>query len=120
MEGISVAGLEYQSPERSCPAAARPEIDLPEEVLQELEQLENPDPESRRRGGDMRIYAYYARIAGWWTISVYLVACAGLVVGVTFPCELSLLKRTRMPAKSFSSLGPMVDQRERETPQRSP
>lgn len=68
----------------------------------------------------MRVYAYYARIAGWWTISVYLVACAGLVVGVTFPCELSLLKRARVPAKPSSSLGSMVDQRERETPQPSP
>lgn len=121
MESVSVAGLDYQGLERPRPAATpRPEVELPEEVLRELEHLENPDPESRRHGGDVRIYAYWACIAGWWTISVYLVACAGLVVGVTFPRELSLVKRTKGVAKSSSSLGSMVDQRERETSQRSP
>lgn len=37
--------------------------------------------------GDMKVYAYYAKNAGWWTISLYLLACCAFVVGVTFPCK---------------------------------
>ncbi|ODA76961.1 hypothetical protein RJ55_07478 [Drechmeria coniospora] len=68
----------------------REEPELSEEVqeaLQEIELLENPveEPGIVRNAGDMRIYAYYAKNAGWGLISLYLAACATFVFGVTFP-----------------------------------
>ncbi|EFE37769.1 ABC bile acid transporter, putative [Trichophyton verrucosum HKI 0517] len=64
---------------------SRPEPQLSEDVLHELEILEDPELESSRMTGDMKVYAYYAKNAGWWTISLYLLACCAFVVGVTFP-----------------------------------
>jgi ATP-binding cassette, subfamily C (CFTR/MRP), member 1 len=68
---------------------ARPKPELSEDVLHEIEMLENPEPGTNRHVGDLRVYSYYAKIGGWWTISVYLLACAAFVFGVTFPCKLS-------------------------------
>ncbi|KAF3480026.1 ABC transporter [Arthroderma uncinatum] len=59
--------------------------ELSEDVLQELEILEDPNLETSRKTGDMKVYAYYAKNAGWWTISLYLLACGFFVFGVTFP-----------------------------------
>ncbi|KJZ74702.1 hypothetical protein HIM_05819 [Hirsutella minnesotensis 3608] len=64
---------------------SRPELEIPEDALAELEQLEDQEPEATRKAGDMRIYAYYAKTAGWFTTSVYLVACAAFVYGSIFP-----------------------------------
>jgi hypothetical protein len=56
-----------------------------------LPELEVPEGElgGVRSAGDTRIYAYYARIAGWWVISAFVLACAIIVFGVTFPGKLS-------------------------------
>ncbi|KAH8672363.1 P-loop containing nucleoside triphosphate hydrolase protein [Ilyonectria robusta] len=71
LESISVAGLEYQSLERSCPGATpRPEMGLPEEVLQELEQLETPDPESRRLADYFSVLRRLCRACGWRHLSI--------------------------------------------------
>ncbi|EFR02843.1 hypothetical protein MGYG_05844 [Nannizzia gypsea CBS 118893] len=64
---------------------SRPEPELSEDVLHELEILEDPELETSRMTGDIKVYAYYAKNAGWWTISLYLLACCAFVVGVTFP-----------------------------------
>lgn len=64
----------------------RPELKLPEEApdaLQELELLR-----LAHDAGDIQIYAYYAKIAGWWTIAAYLLGCVTFVFGMTFPCTL--------------------------------
>ncbi|KAM5429329.1 hypothetical protein McanCB56680_000032 [Microsporum canis] len=61
------------------------EQELSEDVLHELEILEDPKLETSRMTGDMKVYAYYAKNAGWWTISLYILACCVFVFGVTFP-----------------------------------
>ncbi|KAK2738485.1 hypothetical protein FQN57_007000 [Myotisia sp. PD_48] len=63
---------------------ARLETEIPE-ALQELELLADPEPDVSRKTGDLKVYAYYGKMAGWWTISAYLFACAVFVFGVTFP-----------------------------------
>ncbi|KAH8659923.1 ABC transporter [Xylariales sp. PMI_506] len=62
-----------------------PRHDLPEEALEQLEILENPDLELRSNAADFKIYFYYAGLAGWGMVSVYLFACAIFVVGATLP-----------------------------------
>lgn len=76
------------------PAAttSRPEPKIPEEAqdaLQELERLR-----LGHDAGDIQIYAYYANLAGWWTIAAYLLGCVTFVFGMTFPCMLrNILER---------------------------
>ncbi|KHN96132.1 ABC transporter [Metarhizium album ARSEF 1941] len=55
------------------------------EIWQEIDMLIHPSTEENRHAGDMRIYGYYAKIAGRWTIGVYLFACCIFVFGMTFP-----------------------------------
>ncbi|GJN77161.1 hypothetical protein PLIIFM63780_000650 [Purpureocillium lilacinum] len=61
------------------------DAELPEEMLQELDLLDDPDQGVSRMTGDLKVYAYYAKIAGPWTMFIYLLACATFVFGVTFP-----------------------------------
>lgn len=63
------------------------DAELPEEMLQELDLLDDPDQGVSRMTGDLKVYAYYAKIAGPWTMFIYLLACATFVFGVTFPCK---------------------------------
>jgi ATP-binding cassette subfamily C (CFTR/MRP) protein 1 len=67
----------------------RPELELGDEAREELEQLEVDKADASRTAGDLRIYAYYAGVAGWGKISIYLFACSTFVFGVLFPCELA-------------------------------
>ncbi|OAA35078.1 ABC multidrug transporter [Metarhizium rileyi] len=55
------------------------------EAWQEIDMLINPTTEENRHAGDMRIYGYYANMAGRWTIGLYLFACCTFVFGMTFP-----------------------------------
>lgn len=68
---------------------SRPELEIPEDVLHELEIMDEDEPEETRKAGDMRIYAYYAQAAGYWRTGIYLFACAAFVYGSIFPCEIS-------------------------------
>ncbi|KAJ6446709.1 Canalicular multispecific organic anion transporter 2 [Purpureocillium lavendulum] len=65
--------------------APKAEAELPEELLQELDLLDDPDQGVSRMTGDLKVYGYYAKIAGPWTMFIYLMACATFVFGVTFP-----------------------------------
>jgi hypothetical protein len=86
---LSAGGRDFQRFASQPPTrTSQLEPELPEDALRELEMLEYSTPGDSRYAGDVRIYAYYANIAGWWTISVYLFACAVFVFGVTFPCKL--------------------------------
>ncbi|RDA85904.1 hypothetical protein CP532_2703 [Ophiocordyceps camponoti-leonardi (nom. inval.)] len=82
---IGVGGVQTLSSQPIMETSRAPEMEIPEEALHELEILEEQEPEETRRAGDMRIYAYYAKTAGWWTTSIYLVACAAFVYGAIFP-----------------------------------
>lgn len=89
LDSLSADGGDVLQRFASQPPAmtSRPGPEIPEDALHELEMLEDPEPRAGRHAGDMRIYAYYAKIAGWWTIAVYLLACVVFVFGVTFPCK---------------------------------
>lgn len=64
---------------------SRPKLELTDEALTELEAVENNEPNTGRPAGDLKIYAYYAKVAGWWNVTLYLFAGATFVFGVTFP-----------------------------------
>lgn len=88
MDSLSADGGDVVEKVMSQSAAitSRPEPEIPEEAQDALKQLE-----LLRLGhdtGDVQIYAYYANIAGWWTISAYLLGCVTFVFGMTFPCTL--------------------------------
>ncbi|OBT64152.1 hypothetical protein VE03_06254 [Pseudogymnoascus sp. 23342-1-I1] len=85
VDSLSADGGDVLEKVMSQPAAitARPEPEIPEEAQDALKQLE-----LLRLGhdtGDIQIYAYYANIAGWWTIAAYLLGCVTFVFGMTFP-----------------------------------
>ncbi|KFY47652.1 hypothetical protein V495_01884 [Pseudogymnoascus sp. VKM F-4514 (FW-929)] len=65
------------------PTTYRPELEIPEDAQDTLRKLEllRGDHDA----GDFRIYAFYANIAGWWTIGAYLLGCVTFVFGMTFP-----------------------------------
>jgi ATP-binding cassette, subfamily C (CFTR/MRP), member 1 len=52
-----------------------------------LDVLEDPKLDGSRSTGDLKVYAYYAKIAGRWTMASYLVACAAYVFCMSFPCK---------------------------------
>lgn len=80
--------IQTETSNKTTPSPAK-EGEDDDEVWQEIDMLINPTIEENRHAGDMKIYAYYANIAGWWIIGVYLFACCTFVFGVTFPCMLS-------------------------------
>ncbi|ODA75948.1 hypothetical protein RJ55_08589 [Drechmeria coniospora] len=57
---------------------------LSETPLPELELLEG-EMNAGRGAGDTQVYLYYAKIAGWWSTVAFVVGCAAIVFGVTFP-----------------------------------
>ena len=85
----SIANLPQKFTSQPPAITSQPEPEIPKDALHELAILKDLDPRGGRHTGDMRIYAYYAKIAGWWTIVVYLLGCAAFVFGVTFPCKQS-------------------------------
>ncbi|KAG8427479.1 hypothetical protein J3459_006657 [Metarhizium acridum] len=72
-------------PNITDPQPAPAEENNDAEVWQEIDMLMDPTTEQNRYSGDMRVYGYYANIAGRWTISIYLFACCTFVFGMTFP-----------------------------------
>ncbi|KAI1076073.1 ABC multidrug transporter [Whalleya microplaca] len=87
-ESLSAAGNWQhlqQSTDQPLATTSRPELELGDEAREELEMLEFDKADAARRTGDMKIYAYYAKVAGWGKIAVYLAACATFVFGVLFP-----------------------------------
>lgn len=95
MDSLSVDGGDVLEKVMSQPAAttSRPEPEIPEEAQDALKELE-----LLRAGhdtGDIKIYAYYADIAGWWTIAAYLLGCVTFVFGMTFPCKLRNISEQR-------------------------
>jgi ATP-binding cassette subfamily C (CFTR/MRP) protein 1 len=76
------------------PTISRTEPDVPDSDLVELEMLKDPEPGAGRQTGDMTIYWYYAKVAGW-TIMAYLLGCMAFVFGVNFPCKLPRIPQCR-------------------------
>ena len=42
-----------------------------------------------RQTGDFKAYTFYSRIAGWKTVSIYLLLNAIFMFGLNFPCKSS-------------------------------
>lgn len=84
---ISKTGSYAQIREAQMTATtSRAQLELTDETLHEL-GLPNEDEALSvdRPTGDLKIYEYYARIAGRWTMLLYLFACAVFVFGISFP-----------------------------------
>jgi hypothetical protein len=88
LESISAAGKYLQNAGTQLPATtSRPELELSDETLQELGMLDQETLDTSRQAGDLKIYAYYTKIAGWKRILAYLIACTTFSFGFTFPCK---------------------------------
>ncbi|OBT89053.1 hypothetical protein VE02_02018 [Pseudogymnoascus sp. 03VT05] len=85
VDSLSVDGGVALEKVMSHPGAttSRPEPEIPEEAQDALKELELL--RSGHDAGDIRIYTYYADIAGWWNIAAYLLGCVTFVFGMTFP-----------------------------------
>lgn len=76
------------------PSTSRPELELSEETLEELELPdEDEEADSSRKAGDLKVYNYYIQIAGPWTFWFYIAACAAFIFGLSFPCESTFTDR---------------------------
>jgi ATP-binding cassette subfamily C (CFTR/MRP) protein 1 len=82
VDGGDIPKIESPSSTTAFPSDPEP----PEDLLHELEMFDDLEL-GARNVGDLKIYTYYAKIAGWWTVSIYLFACAAFVFGVMFPCK---------------------------------
>ncbi|KIE00725.1 ABC transporter, partial [Metarhizium majus ARSEF 297] len=88
LEQVSASGG-YVQRLASLPAVetSRQELlELPEEIYQEL-GLSNEEDElgSARKTSDFQVYAYYIKVAGTWTFSIYIFICAAYTFGLSFP-----------------------------------
>lgn len=66
---------------------ARPQLALADETLEALQLPEGDDGvenDESRRSGDLRVYGYYAKIAGWWNMLTFWLLCAAFMFGMTF------------------------------------
>lgn len=95
LEQVSTSGG-YVQRLASLPAVetSRQELlELPEEIYQEL-GLSNEEDElgSARTTSDFQVYAYYIKVAGTWTFSIYIFICAAYTFGLSFPCRCSRVR----------------------------
>lgn len=113
--GISLAANDVSSHgEHEAPSD---KIEISEETLQELELIGDESRNTALKSGDIKTYIYFAKVAGYFTISLYLLASAVFVFGITFPCKHNLaLAQCQFNANSSSHLGPVVDQLQRRAP----
>jgi hypothetical protein len=102
---------------------ARPELKLSDETLQELGILDISKGEDSRRTGDWKVYSYYTRIAGRWNMTLYFLACAAFVFGVTAPrtlfCPSLKGLKKMLISRVFSNMGAVVDQCQCSQPKRT-
>lgn len=61
-------------------------VEISQETLQELDLVDDPSRNTALKAGDLKTYAYFVEVAGYYTIALYLFACAVFVFGITFPC----------------------------------
>ncbi|PIA92043.1 ABC transporter C family member 13 [Cercospora beticola] len=92
VKGGSTAEDDTVYGEKSAPTNPHAELSSDRELEDEfsnaerdLDLLLDPEPEKHRHKGDLRVWYYYVRMAGWPMTIVYLSACAVLVFGITFP-----------------------------------
>ncbi|KAM3447999.1 hypothetical protein MY3296_008205 [Beauveria thailandica] len=64
-----------------------PELDLelPDEILEHMAAAEVEDVNGGRRVGDLKIYAYFIGVAGWWYMVLYVFFHSAFVFGLRFP-----------------------------------
>lgn len=80
---LAEAGLDGLT---EAPVTTRATLELSEDSLAEIGWSPDDEPETLdRHAGDLQVYGYYAKIAGYGKIALYLFACATFVFGVVFP-----------------------------------
>jgi hypothetical protein len=84
-----------------------------DEFIKDLDILEDPQADANRRAGDLTIYTYFAKIAGWPLVCIYLVACASYLFGLTFPCKCQGMPAITSHTNYESCMAPVVGQGER-------
>jgi hypothetical protein len=108
MKSVSTAGGYVQQLAADQPSIATP-LPRNEPESDPLEEFGIPNEEltldNSRRTGDIKIYGYYIRVAGKWTVLLYLFTSACCVFGLTFPGELltSFLQSSRIPLMKVQS-----------------
>ncbi|KAH0593670.1 hypothetical protein MHUMG1_08420 [Metarhizium humberi] len=88
LEQVSASGG-YVQRLASLPAVetSRQELlELPEEIYRELGLSNEEDVlGSARKTSDFQVYAYYIKVAGTWTFSIYIFICVAYTFGLSFP-----------------------------------
>jgi hypothetical protein len=74
---VSKNAIDRPSPTEAASLVTNEQIDI----------LEDSQSDGSRCTGDLKVYAYYAKVAGRWTMASYLVACAAYVFCISFPCK---------------------------------
>lgn len=93
MESVSASGGYAQAlADQPTSAAAQLEAQASRDNLEQSDAAdEDADDDAARQTGDLRVYGYYIRVVGKWTIAWYLFTCACCVFGLTFPCKTSAI-----------------------------
>lgn len=87
---MSDVGLDLtvsEAPDHAEREVPSDKIEISEETLQELELIGDESRNTALKSGDVKTYIYFAKVAGYFTISLYLLASAVFVFGITFPCK---------------------------------
>ncbi|OAA72237.1 ABC transporter, transmembrane region, type 1 [Cordyceps fumosorosea ARSEF 2679] len=86
-EELSDVKLDLERSEDDESGDGEPELDLelPDEILEHLAAAEVEDVDGARRVGDIKIYAYFISVAGWWYMVLYVVLYSAFVFGLRFP-----------------------------------
>ncbi|EJP64343.1 ABC transporter [Beauveria bassiana ARSEF 2860] len=86
-EELSDIKLDLESSEDDDLADGEPELDLelPDEILEHMAAAEVEDIDGGRRVGDLKIYAYFISVAGWWYMVLYVILYSAFVFGLRFP-----------------------------------
>ncbi|KAM3551242.1 hypothetical protein MY1884_007815 [Beauveria asiatica] len=86
-EELSDIKLDLESSEDVDSTNGEPELDLelPDEILEHMAAAEVEDVNGGRRVGDLKIYAYFIGVAGWWYMVLYVFLYSAFVFGLRFP-----------------------------------
>ncbi|KAK8148806.1 hypothetical protein G3M48_009107 [Beauveria asiatica] len=79
--------LDLESSEDVDSTNGEPELDLelPDEILEHMAAAEVENVNGGRRVGDLKIYAYFIGVAGWWYMVLYVFLYSAFVFGLRFP-----------------------------------
>ncbi|TQV93497.1 ABC multidrug transporter [Cordyceps javanica] len=77
--------LERSDDDESTDGEPELDLELPDEILEHMAAAEVEDVDGARRVGDIKIYAYFISVAGWWYMVLYVFLYSAFVFGLRFP-----------------------------------